>query len=801
MSSKLVNINPTQKFNIEGLQSPPLNIIDLHTFINRCDSIKDALPSKSRINNHNAGSLFSNASIQLFPIANVPSNLFNGENYKKFLTNIKKSVFDSNGLGGNLGLGLDPESIVSLKINKALKDRLKRDLKAGDTEAGNLVEKLLPETYQYAFHDSGDPPFTIQGGITQILTPGSYIDPFKRLKQGIRLPINGTTDLTQYGFPGLKFNWEWNKPNSDDCTIRLQMNDIDITETRDSTHEHVGKTIDYFAGNPIKNKWFNDHENDRTSPILDAKKYILCKELGDTTQATFARYLFETQPTKYTTTNSCLFTLDDVLSLRCRLLGVPCCAKDHGKTATLAEDDQAGEPDPNEKHFRLLFYTPMEDIEEIKRTRNTIQIRECIKHNESMKTAINRILIEGFYKNTDFFDTNFINANPYLRSYFLAISGTIDKVRSVLESMLQNANEINRPEEDIRRIVAYLRINEFIKVNSKDKFKTYKLIHTVRNLFQYDTSDFYQREIAPKISPSNDELFEDFLQSPTIDVVANFRLKISNQRKQIHEQINFLRDNKKDIDAIMNEWRTSMATTPELVEGGGIYARSRRLQSSANKKTDRAKFTIKLRRSALRNKSSKPSMTYKRFCEKYDFDINNPESGIYDKDTIDLFWILYKNLKINTYFYNELYGGDSRFDYIEDFAFFLYPFFRYLGEATFNIVQLQRMHDMFYVPNEITIGQRTIYNNEFQYVISDYVHNLITSRGHELPSNQNIFLREFMTRPVPLPFSIKSQPRRLSLSITRSINKTKKKRSAIKPGSVIATKRPRSSLLSSAMLS
>lgn len=797
----LIQIDSNQLFSVPGVSTKPMNIVDLHTYINRCDIVKDAKPSKQKVLNTNTGSLFSEAANSLFPIGK--SDDFNGENYKKILYSIKNAVFNTNGLGGSLGLGQEPESIVSVKMSKALKNLLKRDIKKGDTEAANVVEKYLPETYQYAFHDSGDTPGLIQGGIKQILTPGSYIDPAGRAKDGILLPPNGNTNLTQYGFPNLEIEWKWNMPNNEDCQIHIKMGDIDFIEIRDNTHKHSGGDFkdDYFSGNDVKNNWFNSRDpNGRAMNeyMSDAKKIILCKELGDTTQATFARFLFETNSNTYNPTNCCLFTLDNILAIRCRLLGVPCCAKDHGK------GDIDEEPDTNEKHRRLLFYQPPSNPEEIMRTRNTIQVNECIKHNASMRFAINQVLAAGFIAGKNEVEKQKIDKTPYMKEYFYAIQDSINIAEGILKSI-----DINRSEEDVRRMVAYLRVNDLFKVNKKKNFMSYELINSLRNVFQYDSSDFYKENISSKISPpTEDTTFQDFLRYPSMDIMANYRDKISKQRKTIFEQVNYLlQTSSVSIDSIMAEFRN--IELPELVGGvGSIRKKQTAYKSTAGpskftRKTLRPKITIKV--------TSDIIIPYKQFCGLYGA-VPGEVEGVYDIDTIDLFWKLYSGLNVNSKLYSELYAPNysqskidliqARLDYMEDFAFFLYPIFRYLGETTYDLIHLQRMHDLFYVPRD-TLDN----NNEFQYIVSYYIHSVLIPREKSISDVYRLSQRpilKWISRPINIPFGMPSM-KSYRLPPIVSARRTKKKRSVslkrTQSTSATAAKRRRGMSANSATMS
>lgn len=705
-----------------------LTIQNLHRIINRCDVVKDASisPPSTSVTNKGPGSVFGTAADALFGIK-INGKQFDGS--KTILDSIKKAVLDGKFQGG--ALGGDPESIVSIKMSKALKDRLKRDLRAGDSEAGNLVEKSLPETYQFAFHDSGDTPGLIQAGIDQILTPGSYIDPAGRVKEGIRAPKAGTTNLTEYGFDGLTLNWNW-LPD-DKCQLTISMGDINHTEIRNREHNHDGPPPDYFGGNDKKNAWFNSPTGNQIA--VDAKKYILCKELGDTTQATFAKYLFD-QPggSGYTASNSCLFTLDTVLAVRCKLLEVPCCAKDYGK----------GDASSEEKYRRLLFFRPIGDPAEITRTRNILAINETIKHNNASKFAIANILNEGFYIGTELLNRNSIN--NYIQDYLYSIQDTIDYANEILTKMINNTDMVARPEEEIRQIVAYLRANDLFKVKRKGTVVSYQLIATVRNLFLSDSSEIYNTNITRNLAVRQNRsanVFQGSIMGPSLDVIANFRDKIvAKGGKTIHDHISFLKSPPKDITD-----RIQAAISPSPVVGGW-QIKGRRINTVSTKSVPKS-----VPKSAPKSTKKGGSMEIDKFKQQYGYMETRGKTTYfdfdYDPDTLDLLWLLFKNLrtdsKIMRAYYTSNMVDENRTNYMEDFAFFMYPYFRYLGEACFDIKGLQWFHDTYYVMDDAPM---------FENVIRGYVARIMIPRSSQmnendiLASNQDKFLKKFKTASI-----------------------------------------------------
>lgn len=114
------------------------------------------------------------------------------------------------------------------------------------------------------------------------------------------------------------------------CNLDIAGSFGQITTIFNSEYEPVSGQTDYFLGNSVKNNWFSRIDQVRLAPaqqVDEAYKYILCKELGDTLQAYYGKLYLN----KATNKNQlCLFTNDNVLTLRCRLFEVPVVVIDRG---------------------------------------------------------------------------------------------------------------------------------------------------------------------------------------------------------------------------------------------------------------------------------------------------------------------------------------------------------------------------------------------------------------------------------------------------------------------------------------
>lgn len=181
---------------------------------------------------------------------------------------------------------------------------------------------LIPYNILYSIQDSGISPIRFSNSITNIITPGSYIDPCKRSNIGILDNLN--TNITESEFKLLGFNNIVNLTTTqqidNSCLISISIKNGTVINTIiNNKFKPIAGDINYFKGNSIKNNWFNNNTITSTNMIIGIS-YILCKELGDTMQAYYLKRLHEKEIYK---NKVALFTGDKLLTLRCRLFRVP----------------------------------------------------------------------------------------------------------------------------------------------------------------------------------------------------------------------------------------------------------------------------------------------------------------------------------------------------------------------------------------------------------------------------------------------------------------------------------------------
>jgi hypothetical protein len=175
----------------------------------------------------------------------------------------------------------------------------------------------LPNHIEYGIQDAGLAPNKYNRSIKIILTPGSYLDPGKRSKGDMNYGFDLILEKDTFINLGMPMITKITSKLLDDqaCIIHIEfdkMTPIKVLFSKD--FEAKFGDIQYFKGNSKKNEYFNK------DPLSDevAYKFILSKELGDTSQAIYGKQYAKSieQGVK----KVCLFTNDNVLSLRCRLL-------------------------------------------------------------------------------------------------------------------------------------------------------------------------------------------------------------------------------------------------------------------------------------------------------------------------------------------------------------------------------------------------------------------------------------------------------------------------------------------------
>ena len=191
----------------------------------------------------------------------------------------------------------------------------------------NVYPYIILQNIEYAIQDSGLSPNTLIKDIKCIITPGSILDPCIRNKADV-LYYGFDKKLTEDIFKLIGFNHIkslYVTKNKQINTIHIDFSyNKNIKVLFDNSANIISGDYNYFSGNTEKNTWFSIQTSNKET--IEGCTYILCKELGDTLQALYAKLFINEY--KYNN-NVCLFTCDLLLTLRCRLLHVPVIVKNY----------------------------------------------------------------------------------------------------------------------------------------------------------------------------------------------------------------------------------------------------------------------------------------------------------------------------------------------------------------------------------------------------------------------------------------------------------------------------------------
>jgi len=264
------------------------------------------------------------------------------------------------------------------------------------------------------YQDSGYNPREVQNDVSIILTPGSFIDPATRERTQNYYPSDNSRSLIDrnafalLGFPQpISFSSSINTA-AGNCQIELNIDGIQqpIQDLRNEKFVSTNAGPDYFGGNPTKNQIISSEGVEAN----EVKKYIISKELGDLLQGVYAMvHMIQSE----NRSQHCLFTTDEVLGARCRIMGLPSCVQDHGKKLT-------------QNIHCVNYYSITQDEAERIRIFKGLHKETCLKNNSKIVNDINRVIIT--------------------KELFLAGSATITANQQTiiyLQNILENINTVN----------------------------------------------------------------------------------------------------------------------------------------------------------------------------------------------------------------------------------------------------------------------------------------------------------------------------------------------------------------------
>lgn len=667
----------------------------LHEVINRCDVSKDGRikPDINKV------PVFLNVANKLFP-AKLPGNREN--------------------IGSKTILGLIEMAIMKPEF------RGLGTVEAIPCPRSDTTTNFLGREYVYGVQDSGY-SFTDINPImtTQILTPGSYIDPAKRQPKGILFPYNetllgndGNNIMQKIGFGDLNIKTNFDskqlKDNIGEATTYMKSN-MEISKTFNNNIYNIdsirnyyqnmhsitknGKNIniDYFGGNKEKNKAIQNFNEKNTEDVF---WYILCKLLGDTLQVVYIYLLFELLKEEFNNTNTCIFTCDNVVEIRCRLLGIPCCKQ------MKSEDDDADEEDYDEKskYFRNVnFSRPIQDPVTVTLSKINIFKEDCISNNNKVINTIRVILLDKVF----IIGTDETPVNQAIIIYLNNIIESIEKTNDYIRIMIPDRDQGESNEQLLKRILEINKNN--ITISGADDPNNYNnLLIAVKDMTTY-------------------------LQASML-----FASTGSNKKKvkllKVNRQVISLFKKESDKYSYVDEISSSVikATNDVILE-------------------NRSKGKLFVEQ-LQRIKGEKDFTGYKGGgLEDITQEERNNIINEYNTTTIFKSKI---NKDLNYIIIDAISPIDN--DTYFEFFYFLIPYFNYLGETCFEIDKLKYIYDNFF------IKQYDDNNNEkyFSDFISWYVKEVMNKRemnqvsigfnGYPEPviyTDQRIYLKRFGITP------------------------------------------------------
>jgi hypothetical protein len=193
-------------------------------------------------------------------------------------------------------------------------------------EGESVDQYLLPEYVKYAFQDSGARPTDFKSDINILVSIPQYIDPASRLNTGnyARKSVTFSKDELE-GIGILAVNEVSGDIDARGfCRVKIifTFDETPLLCEFTPSFQAIGPNAKFFKGNDTKNLWFETNHNNRDVRLRDvktAKKYLICKELGDTLQVLFQKQLRDPR--------ICMFTADTILAARSKIEGNPVVCK------------------------------------------------------------------------------------------------------------------------------------------------------------------------------------------------------------------------------------------------------------------------------------------------------------------------------------------------------------------------------------------------------------------------------------------------------------------------------------------
>jgi len=312
----------------------------------------------------------------------------------------------------------------------------------------------FPNYITNVYAESGYDPKEVLPDATSWSTPGSFIDKAPRINSHKYFPGTGVENtfsadiFTLLGFPkDLSFTSTIQRNNT--CKVVLQISGCDaIDVTKDFASKNNEKP-DYFGGNSEKNAAINiARDNDAGKVII--LKYTIAKVLSDLIQILFALYKMMEMSllNQAADISHCLFTTDEVVSARCRMMGLASCVQDHGTKI--------------DKNVHCVYYYPIHASDAavneayIKRTSESDRSKAILNNDKIIHyLSSSRTLLLGT-------ETRILN--DLAIGYLVSISEQIRNANIHIKTLIVQGNDLKSFQKELLNYTAITLINEKGKI-------------------------------------------------------------------------------------------------------------------------------------------------------------------------------------------------------------------------------------------------------------------------------------------------------------------------------------------------
>jgi len=400
---------------------------------------------------------------------------------------------------------------------------------------GKVVDRFDSSNVRFYIHDAGPHPDSIASGLTQVLTPASFMDPASRNNEGDRSAMSIGLNEDDFKAMGLfhVFDRLTIEPRDPDGYVaRLYKNDIMLLEFHFTNNVNMlapvggGNHNQYIKGNPTKNRYINSHGPDNDV----ASTYILLKLMGDLLQVYYAKKLLMLRWNDINRDSICVFTNDNNCAEISKIFGIPCVKQLYGDAV------------PGNVKALFLFFNYSVGAESLTNTMrmNIYACRKVNLFNNGIVTRINGALAT----NTLYISGTAISPiPPNVRLYMTKINEVLGVITDGINRLIAD------PHADTIRIAGVplprlnIDINNFKTIIDKYIGRDIVSIKTVGGVIRYNAletikifpllPDFviFNNDIDTLKGDDRNIRFSYFVSGANAELAHLARQEVANQRR------------------------------------------------------------------------------------------------------------------------------------------------------------------------------------------------------------------------------------------------------------------------------